>query len=107
MTPRQRARWNLTRNLPDDWRSLFAPIPGVRPSGKVRCLLCGADGWGGWGVPAPWQLDHIAGHPVRCEVCRRPFTGTGALAHHQRCKSRHSHCPQHTTVPEWANPFAA
>jgi len=112
----QRAR--LLRNLPANWNDLFAPVPGTR-TGRIRCLLCGADGMppltprdviGFDGRlhkarPNPWQLSCIAGHTARCEACERPFRDATALSGHQRCKSGHDCCTEHTSVPAWKNPF--
>lgn len=98
----------LRRYPPPGWGRLFAPVPR---SIKVRCLLCGATGYGPCGAmgnfaePAPWQARHIAGHPVRCDVCSRPFVHGGALNAHQNCRLHHACCREHTTVPDWANPF--
>lgn len=111
-------RAEVMRNLPADWASLFGPIPGSR-SGKVRCLLCGRTGYARYPLrdcvdftgktviarPHPWQLSCIRGHFTRCEVCRRPFTNQTALSGHQNCKLHHACCRDHTTVPEWKNPF--
>lgn len=103
----------MRRNLPDRWAHLFAYVPGR--SARVRCLLCGSTGWGELNdrpgfdgrkaMPAPWQIPHIAGHPVRCEVCSRPFVSRGALRGHQGCKLHHACCVDHTTVPAWKNSF--
>ncbi len=100
-------------NPPPGWGRLFAYVPR---SGKVRCLLCGRAGYGfaprsevtfdGYRLtPAPWQARCLVGHYARCETCRRPFVNNTALAGHQNCKLHHACCLEHTTVPEWANPF--
>lgn len=107
MTTR-RQRHAVLRNPPDGWHRLFAWVPGR--SSKVRCLLCGATGYGGcsqWGAPpSPWQAPHILGHPVQCLTCRRPFISFGAVRSHQTCTLHHDCCGEHTSVPEWKNPFA-
>jgi len=107
----------IMRNPPPGWGLLFARVPGPRAS-KVRCLLCGRSGYGLFGPsagfadfrgvpsrPAPWQAKCIGGHSVQCVRCRRPFVSGLAVASHQRCKSHHACCLDHTTVPLWANPF--
>ena len=108
----------VLRNLPANWAALFGPIPDAR-TGKIRCLLCGATGYPPHRTvdqvsfdgrllrarPQPWQLGHIRGHFTRCETCRRPFMNGTALKGHQTCKSHHACCRDHTTVPEWKNPF--
>lgn len=108
MSERQRVLAAIGANPPSGWRALFGPIPteGRWPSSKVRCLLCGARGYSGMLYPLPWQVPHIAGHPERCATCRRPFINGQAIAGHQRCKLHHDCCLDHTSVPEWANPFA-
>ena len=84
---------------------LFAPVPN---GAKVRCLLCGATGWPGTEErPNPWQRRCLAGHPHRCETCRRPFSSRQGLASHRRCKLHHDCCLSHTSVPAWKNPFRA
>lgn len=113
MTARRRAFHAITRNPPPDWGNLFAYVPGR--SSKVRCLLCGATGYGPHGPvacfdgsvlpPVPWQIPHILGHPVQCLTCRRPFISYGAVRSHQTCKLHHDCCGEHTTVPTWKNPF--
>jgi hypothetical protein len=107
VTARQRALWAVRRNPPPGWAALFAY---ATPTGtRVRCLLCGSTGHGPCGrmtgTPAPWQARCLLGHTARCETCRRPFANRTALAGHQNCKSHHACCTEHTTVPEWANPF--
>lgn len=106
------------RNLPPNWFDLFRPVPEAR-SGKLRCLLCGRTGYPSYPLrdtttfdgrvmkarPHGWQLACIRGHFARCEVCRRPFTNGTALKGHQTCKLHHDCCRDHTTVPEWKNPF--
>jgi len=107
MTARQRALWAVRKSPPSDWALLFAYV-GPQAT-RVRCLLCGSTGYGPCGrmtgTPAPWQARCLLGHPHRCETCRRPFSTAQGIASHRTCKSHHACCQQHTTVPEWANPF--
>lgn len=95
----------IQNSPPPQWRKLFAPVPGR--SSKTRCLLCGRVGYDGVVRPAGWQVSCVMGHRERCLTCHRPFVDGTALAGHQRCKLHHACCLQHTTVPAWANPFAA
>lgn len=114
ISDRQRAHAAVRRNPPAGWGRLFAYVPGR--SSKVRCMLCGATGYGPHGdvrtftggtlTPEPWQIPHILGHPVQCATCRRPFIGPGAVRSHQTCTLHHACCGDHTTVPTWKNPFA-
>lgn len=104
MPTRRTIEARVIANPPDGWRSLFAWKPNCR-SAKVRCLLCGSTGYGGLLRPLPWQVAHILGHPERCETCRRPFISRLALSSHRTCKLHHDCCREHTTVPEWKNPF--
>ena len=93
----------IAANLPPGWSSLFAYAPGR--TARMRCLLCGRTGYGGYQRPAPWQLGCIGGHRARCPICKRPFVHEGALSSHLTCKLHHACCLHHTTVPGWKNPF--
>lgn len=61
---------------PPSTLELFEPLSPR--SGKVRCRVCGRDGWPG----GLWQQPCRAGHPWAC-TCGRRFSTRASAGHHE------------------------